>query len=498
MVEQAVQVPRAGPEPLPALEAYLRPFAALFRHPQSRPTWASLERYVTGLLTDLPRKNCDTIAAAVAGTTTERLQHLLTDADWDPLALDEARVRRLVPLSPAHGVLLLDDTGLKKQGKASAGVARQYSGTLGKVANCQVVVTTEYVEDAPESSTPLHWPVTARLYLPEAWLAVTPEAKTRRERAHLPPHRPFQTKPALGLAQVEQARAWGVPFRYVVADAGFGEDPTLLAGLEARGLPYVCGVRSTFGVRLPEDVQAAALAPSPPYPGKGRPPARVPAPLWTAETLTACLPDEAWETVAWREGTKQILRQQFVAVRVHRATGNPDTGRREGHHRVTTGPEGWLLAERPLPGETGERKWYFCWLPADTPLERLVTLAHSRWAIEQCYEDAKGECGLADYQGRRYDGLHRHLALVMLTYSFLVTQRHWTEPPLPPPPALADQGAATPVPPSPAALSPLGGRGTTGARRAPATSPAAALLPGHAPPGPALALRGPRALDQDD
>ena len=131
MVEQPVQVPRAGPEPLPALAAYLRPFAALFRHPQSRPTWASLERYVTGLLTDLPRKNCDTIAAAVAGTTTERLQHLLTDADWDPLALDEARVRRLVPLSPANGVLLLDDTGLKKQGKASAGVARQYSGTLG-------------------------------------------------------------------------------------------------------------------------------------------------------------------------------------------------------------------------------------------------------------------------------------------------------------------------------------------------------------------------------
>src|SRR3712207_2349064 len=116
MVEQPVQVPRAGPEPLPALSAYLRPFAPLFRHPQSRPTWASLERYVTGLLTDLPRKNCDTIAAAVAGTTTERLQHLLTDADWDPLALDEARVRRLVPLSPANGVLLLDDTGLKKQG----------------------------------------------------------------------------------------------------------------------------------------------------------------------------------------------------------------------------------------------------------------------------------------------------------------------------------------------------------------------------------------------
>src|SRR5215216_1302141 len=120
----AVAVPKASPAPLPELAAYLSPFAPLFRRAQSR---QSLDRYVTGLLTDLPRKNCDTIAAAVAGTTTERLQHLLTDADWDPLALDEVRVRRLVALSPAAGILLLDDSGLPKQGKASVGVARQYS-----------------------------------------------------------------------------------------------------------------------------------------------------------------------------------------------------------------------------------------------------------------------------------------------------------------------------------------------------------------------------------
>src|SRR5947208_6483077 len=125
---QPEQVPRAGPTPVWALDVYLHPFAPLFRGSRQRPTWESLERYVTGLLTDLPRKNCDTIAAAVAGTSTERLQHLLTDADWDPLALDEARVRALVALSPPGGVLVLDDTGLPKQGKASVGVARQYSG----------------------------------------------------------------------------------------------------------------------------------------------------------------------------------------------------------------------------------------------------------------------------------------------------------------------------------------------------------------------------------
>lgn len=480
-VEQPVQVPRAGPAPLPVLEAYLRPYASLFQRPQSRPTWESVERYVTGLLTDLPRKNCDTIAAAVAGTTTERLQHLLTDADWAPLALDAARVRRLVPLSPAGGILLLDDSGMPKQGKASAGVARQYSGTLGKVANCQVVVSAEYVEDAHTTSTPLHWPVSAQLYLHQTWMGTTEEAQARRARARVPGDVVFQTKPQIALALVDRARAWGVPFRHVVADAGYGEVPTFLAGLEARRLPYVVGVPRDFGLRLPDEVRAVATAPPPPYRGMGRPRQPRPAPLWQAETLLDCLPDDAWETVTWRDGTKEALRKQFVAVRTQRATGNPDSGRSATHSRTTTGPEGWLLAERPVPGETGERKWYFCWLPAPSmdaplpPLLRLVTLAHSRWAIEQFYEDAKGECGFDDYQGRRYDGLHRHLALVMLTYSFLATQR-----------LFAQERVSTPAT---AGLSPLSGRTTTTA------PPATADLPGHTSPRPPLALHRPHALD---
>lgn len=118
-----------------------------------------------------------------------------------------------------------------------------------------------------------------------------------------------------------------------------------------------------------------------------------------------------------------VLRKQFVAVRVHWATGGAPCA--TSHHRVSTGLEGWLLGERPLPGERGDLKWYFSNLPAATPLRRLVELAHSRWPIEQCYEDAKGECGLDQYHGRRWDGLHRHLALVMLAYSFLARQR-WT------------------------------------------------------------------------
>src|SRR2546423_5821953 len=126
-------VPKASPATLPELAAYLVPFASLFRRSTSR---ESVEGYLTGLLTDLPRKNCDTIAAAVAGTSTERLQHLLSDAAWEPQALDQQRVTALIAQSPSQGILGLDDTGLPKQGRSSVGVARQYSGTLGKVANC--------------------------------------------------------------------------------------------------------------------------------------------------------------------------------------------------------------------------------------------------------------------------------------------------------------------------------------------------------------------------
>jgi SRSO17 transposase len=178
----------------------------------------SLERYVTGLLTDLPRKHCETIAQAVANTSLEQLQHLLTDAAWDPLVLDEQRVRLLVDHSPPNGILLLDDTGLPKQGKASVGVQHQYSGTLGKQGNCQVVVSAEYVVAHCSSSQPLHWPVSARLYVPQVWT----DDRPRCERVRVPESVTCASKPALALLLLERALAWRVPFATVVADAGYG------------------------------------------------------------------------------------------------------------------------------------------------------------------------------------------------------------------------------------------------------------------------------------
>jgi SRSO17 transposase len=417
--------PKASSEVLPELAAFLAPFAPLLHNAQSR---HSLQRYLTGLLSDLPRKNCETIAATVAGTSTERLQHLLTDAQWAPETLNAARVGWLSARSPTQGVLVLDDTGLPKQGTASVGVARQYSGTLGKIGNCQLVVSAEYVADAPSTSQPLHWPVNAHLYLPDAWTSDT----ARRTRARIPSEETATTKLDRALALVDQARDWGVPFQVVCADAGYGDNPPFLQGLEERHLTYICAVESTFGVRLPDEVdtaaqEAAAWATAPARArsahnrrGLGQPKKPRPARLYSVQALLDGQPEEAWQTVTWREGTKGDLRKQYIALRVHRATGGahlPITDR-----RVSTGAPGWLVGERPLPGTTGDRQWYFSNLPAETALPRLVELAHARWTIEQFYEDAKGECGLDDYQGRRWDGLQRHLALVMLAYSFLAVQ----------------------------------------------------------------------------
>jgi SRSO17 transposase len=402
-----------------------------------------MERYLTGLLTDLPHKTADTIAAAVAGTSTERLQHLLTDAAWDAHQLDEARVKRLLVIHPpTSGVLVFDDTGLPKKGTESVGVEPQYSGTLGKIGNCQVVVSAEYLADDPASSTPLHWPVSAQLFLPESWVA---DAE-RRKRTRVPTELGQQTKPAIALSLLDQARQWGVPIQTVVVDAGYGDNPNFLIGLDERQVPYVCAVQSTFGVRLPDEVQAAAQE-IPTYGGRGQPRKPRPAPLYSVKELIEAQPESAWQTISWREGTKGTMRAQVLALRVHWATGSPLHS--TSHSRVHTGPEGWLLAERPVPAPTShepstdeprltddtakqeaageqeaqETKYWFSSLPLETELSQLVTLAHARWVIEQFYEDAKGECGMDDFQGRRWDGLHRHLALVMLAYSFLALQR---------------------------------------------------------------------------
>lgn len=367
----------ASPAPLPELDEFLSAFQVRFRRPEGE---EALERYLTGLLTELPNKNCDTMAQAVPGTSEQRLQEFLTTMQWDHDDLNRQRVEKLIAeATVGQGALILDDTGFAKQGKASVGVARQYSGTLGKVGNCQVAVTCCY-SDARAS-----WPVAVRLYLPKEWM----DDPERLRRARVPAEVRFQTKPEMALDLIDQARAWGVPYRYVVADADYGDNPNFLAGLEARRQRYVVAVRSDFEVR---QKRRGAI------------------PTQRAEQVLAALPRCQWRTIRWRQGKKGWLRKKCVALRCWRMTS-------QGEARI-----GWLLGERAARGQPEERKYYWSNLSASATLEELVDYAHRRHAIEQFHEEAKGELGWDQYQGRLWPGFHRHAVSAMLAYSFLLWQ----------------------------------------------------------------------------
>jgi SRSO17 transposase len=270
---------------------------------------------------------------------------------------------------------------------------------LGKTANGQVVVTTRYVD-------PYYaWDVNGQLYLPaEKWCQDT----ERRRRAGIPADLTFQTKPAIALERIAEAKEAGVPFKIVVSDGSYGDNPTFLDGLDdIKDVFCVVAVACDFGVRLPEEVEAARQS----HPGQ-------PAPLHRADEVLATQSEEAWQAITWRMGTDGPLTKQFVALWVYRAVGE------------TTGPEGWLFGERPLPGHEGKRKFYWSDLPVTTPLPRLAELSHRRPSVERGYQDGKGFTGLDAYAARKWDSFHRHLAIDMLVLSWLALQRPPVENPV--------------------------------------------------------------------
>ena len=284
------------------------------------------------------------------------------------------------------------------------GVAPQYCGNLGKRANGQVAVTTTYCDPV------FSWPVNGQIYLPQEWI----DDAERRKRAHLPPKTAFQTKPAIALALIDQARQSGVPFDLVVADGGYGDNPAFLDGLVERQVHGVVGVHRDFGVRLPAEVAEAAARPVPLKRKGGRPrtrphPEQV-APLHRADAVLAAQPEEAWQTISWRWGSVGPLTKRFLAVRVQRASGDH------------TGPGGWLLGERPPVGEAGEEKISWSDLGEETSLARLAELAHRRPSVERGYEDGKGLTGLGAYAARTRNSFQRHLILEFLVLSWLVLQ----------------------------------------------------------------------------
>jgi SRSO17 transposase len=299
---------------------------------------------------------------------------------------------------------IVDDTGLPKKGSHSVGVAHQYCGQLGKQANCQVAVSLSLSTE--RGSLPVQW----RLYVPESWA----DDPVRRAIAGIPPDLAFATKPALALAQIRATLALGWPAGIVLADAAYGNDTAFRDGVTALGLRYAVGIQAAVTVWGPGE------APLPPAIRKptGRPPSRLRrdpdhSPQ-AVQTLAQGLPPAAWRTVAWREAPETPCVSRFAAVRVRPAHRDRD--------RTTVRAEEWLLIEWP-EGESEPSKYWLATLPAETPLERLVSVAKGRWRIERDYEDLKQELGLGHFEGRGWRGFHHHATLCIAAYGYLVAHR---------------------------------------------------------------------------
>jgi SRSO17 transposase len=288
--------------------------------------------------------------------------------------------------------LVLDGTGFPKQGSASVGVARQYSGTLGKVGNCQVAVTAALWTGVQA------WCVGALLYLPQTWL--TP---AQRARGKIPETVRFQEKWRLALTLLRQVRAAGIAITAVVADAEFGDCTTFRRTLHRLQLAYAVGVSSTLTVFRGTPALSTAL----------RPTLTSDVVASKLRDVAATVPARAWRTVSWHNGTNAPWRARFWACRV--------TPANDWRRRVLA-PEVWLLCQRDR-GATPETKYYFVHLPATASLKAVVRLAHQRWAIEQQYAELKDELGLDHFEGRSYHGWHRHVVLTAIAYAFLQRER---------------------------------------------------------------------------
>lgn len=365
--------------------------------------------YIRGLLAASGRKATASMAARVSDGNVQAMQQFVGQSpwSWEPLRKGLAQ-RMTAALSPA-AAWVVDDTGFPKKGDQSVGVARQYSGTLGKIGNCQVAVSLHYATD--DAAVPLDF----ALYLPEEWLE-----EERRQKAGIPKDVTFQPKWALALALIDRAMAWEVPGGVIVADAGYGSTTEFRTGLAERKRLFMVGVQNTTTVW----VDSGNLK-TPPAGRRGRPrrkPLDVGPPLGVTE-VSQRWPQVFWQRITWREGTKGPMTSRFAAARVLPSHSYQHGGAKEDIQ--------WLLVEWP-EGETAPTKFWLANLPEDTSLLSLVRLAKIRWWIEQGYQQLKDELGLDHYEGRSWQGWHHHVTMTMLAFAFLtlealyVKKNFWT------------------------------------------------------------------------
>jgi SRSO17 transposase len=399
---------------------------------------AAGELYVRGLLTDGQRKSMQPMAVRL-GVDHQRLQQFITSSTWDYVAVRRNVARDFAGRYPLEA-LVVDDTGFPKDGTASPCVARQYSGTLGKTANCQVAVSVHLVNE--HASCAADW----RLFCPQSWDDAALEdpvaaarAARRRERAGIPDQVRHSEKWRLALEMIEEmagAGGWGVLEQVtaagsarpvVTADAGYGDNTSFRLELETRGWRYVVAVKGTTSAYACDAQPVTRTLGG----GPGRPPGPgYPGPPANLRQLAIAHADKI-APVTWRQGTKAthgnpaaLMTSHFLAIRVRPANRDIPRG--------TDGslPDCWLLAEWP-PYADEPTDYWLSNLPAGTPVAELVRLAKIRWRIEHDYRELKTGLGLDHFEGRSWTGWHRHVTLAALAQAFCTVLRSDPKAPAP-------------------------------------------------------------------
>jgi SRSO17 transposase len=395
------------PKEVAALDGRLDRFladltASLGRSERHR--WAKV--YLQGLLMEGGRKSIEPLAERIAGADVQSLRQFVGQSPWAVEQIQQRLAEKVVDLLAEPEVWMIDETSFPKAGEASVGVARQYCGALGKVANCQVAVSLHW--STCEASCPLAW----RLYLPQSWL----ETPARRTEGKIPDDIGYRSKNQLALELVDQVLRWDVPRLPVVADSAYGNDFDFRAGLRERGLQYAVAVEPGVKVWTSDPAQVPLAANKP----VGRP-RQYPAlkDLPEAKTLAEvakALPKQAWHNILWRQGTKGPMRSRFAQVKVWAAHG---WKRQEHPKRVME----WLLIEWPEDAVAPSDYWLAQLGEQSLGLRRLVKIARARWRVEMDYRELKEELGLDHYEGRHWLGWHHHVTLVSMAFAFLRSEQ---------------------------------------------------------------------------
>ena len=397
------------PQQLRKLQRELATYSDYLTDEMGRPERRrAMGHYLKGLLLDGKRKSIEPMAARLvtnpnkAEAMRQRLQQCVVVSPWAEEELFRRVAVKVDRELPGIEALVVDDTGFAKKGEHSVGVARQYSGTLARIGNCQVATSLHLAGEKGSAC------IGMRLYLPTTWT----DDRERCAAAGVPSAVKFQRKWEIALQQIDDAIAWGVRKHVALADAGYGDVAAFRDGLTERGLKYVVGISHNTAVYPPDAKFAVPCAKA----GKqGRRATRMRTTSVAVDVKALALKHEdSFRKVTWRAGTKGPMQSYFFACRVRTA---------HGHSKGNApGPEQWALWEWP-EGKVAPTKFWLSSLPKTTSLKQLVRLAKLRWRIERDYQELKGEIGLDHFEGRQWRGFHHHAALCAAAHAFLALRR---------------------------------------------------------------------------